>query len=148
MLYQTWQLPPKGKRGSRRRTPDVSVPSLHDTDDQLGCERLTLTLSAPARILPQETASSGLAPESDPSYCPSAHSPIDASETSDTHLLACIDVHGVVRTVSLCRSQCRALLVTREGDTDEEHSIGNLMFTHPSTQNDHPGLFRLDAHII
>lgn len=31
--------------------------------------RPTLTLSAPTRILPQETASSGLAPESDPSYC-------------------------------------------------------------------------------
>jgi len=34
----------------------------------------TLTLSAPARILPHETASSGLAPESDPSYYYQLHS--------------------------------------------------------------------------
>jgi hypothetical protein len=71
-----WALPnvaatTKGKtRVASAYTYSISVLYVCNLD-----QRLTLTLSAPARILPHDTASSGLAPESEPSYCESAHTP-------------------------------------------------------------------------
>ena len=60
----------------------------------------TLTLSAPTRILPQETASSGRAPESDPSYC-NAHQRKIVIGVCKTHFLPGIDVDRIIRSVPL-----------------------------------------------
>ena len=53
------------------KTSVASAYTFYDDQQRLTtiCMPFTFTLSAPARILPQETASSGRAPESEPSNC-------------------------------------------------------------------------------
>ena len=89
-------------------------------------EGLTLTLSAPARILPHETASSGLAPESDPSYY---YQPIISVKVKRTHLLACIDIYRVIRTIPLSSQLVVRIsyAISQQGDTQEQEGLTNNM---------------------
>lgn len=107
---------------------------------------LTFTLSAPARILPHETASSGRAPESDPSYCRERSVSFPLNQIQNVYLLTCIDVNCIVCTISLCF--VNSIRRHRTRDTDEEHCIRNLVLTYPTAQYDHPRLLRMNAHIV
>lgn len=79
----------------------MSVYFLRDDKEK----KLTLTLSAPARILPHDTASSGRAPESEPSYCVFPISPLSFASKRFTYFLTGVDVHSVIGTISLLYHQ-------------------------------------------
>jgi hypothetical protein len=102
----------------------------------------TLTDCDPALIFPQETASSGRAPESEPSNSWPVFCKFKLVYWWVEHHISETQAHDKNRIIGAVplkyNSESAAHVVSTA--TNHEHRIRNLVFAHPSTKDNHAGL--------